>query len=117
VEGELTLVGVTRPVVLIIQQAHCEPAICRAEGEVVVQRSSFEVAGALGLGKRGALRQGWQADVIVMDTAKVAERATYEQPELLAEGMQYVIVNGALAVSEGKLTGAMAGRGVRRTKR
>ena len=39
------------------------------------------------------------------------------QPELLAEGMQYVIVNGALAVSEGKLTGAMAGRGVRRTKR
>ncbi|MBK6456960.1 MAG: amidohydrolase family protein [Gemmatimonadetes bacterium] len=85
--------------------------------EQMVQRSSFEVAGALGLGKRGALRQGWQADVIVMDTAKVAERATYEQPELLAEGMQYVIVNGALAVSEGKLTGAMAGRGVRRTKR
>lgn len=41
VEGELTLVGVTRPVTLTIQQAHCEPAICRAEGEVVVQRSSF----------------------------------------------------------------------------
>ncbi len=41
VEGELTLVGVTRPVTLAIQQAHCEPAVCRAEGEVVVQRSSF----------------------------------------------------------------------------
>lgn len=85
--------------------------------EQMVQRSSFEVAKALGLAKRGALTPGFKADVIVMDTAKVAERATYEQPERLAEGMQYVLVNGALAVSEGKLTGTLAGQGVRRAKR
>ncbi len=41
VEGLLTLVGVTQPVTLVIRNAHCEPAVCRAEGEVVVQRSIF----------------------------------------------------------------------------
>ncbi len=84
--------------------------------EQMVQRSSREVARALGMGKRGTLEPGYMADVIVFDTAKVAERATYEQPERLAEGMQYVMVNGKLAVSEGKLTGVLAGRPVRRTK-
>jgi polyisoprenoid-binding protein YceI len=41
VEGELTLVGVTRPVSLGISEARCEPTVCRAVGEVVVQRSAF----------------------------------------------------------------------------
>jgi len=82
--------------------------------EQMVQRSSRDVAAAFNMGQRGALASGWFADVIVVDTAKVAERATYEAPERLAEGMQYVIVNGRLAVSEGKPTGVLAGRGVRR---
>jgi N-acyl-D-aspartate/D-glutamate deacylase len=82
--------------------------------EQMVQRSSREVARALGMRERGTLASGYMADVIVFDTAKVAERATYEQPERLAEGMQHVIVNGKLAVSEGKLTGVLAGRPVRR---
>ncbi len=82
--------------------------------EQMVQRSSYDVAKALRLGLRGSVVPGWYADVIVMDTARVAERATYEEPQKLAEGMQYVFVNGKLAVSEGKVTGVLAGRGVRR---
>ncbi len=85
--------------------------------EQMVQRSSYDVAKALGLGKRGALQPGWKGDVIVMDTARVAERATYEHPEQLAEGMQCVVVNGVLAVRDGKPTGALAGKGVRRAAR
>lgn len=84
--------------------------------EQMVQRSSREVALALGMGERGTLASGYLADVIVFDTAKVADRATYEQPELLAEGMRYVIVNGQFAVSEGKLTGILAGRPVKRAR-
>jgi N-acyl-D-amino-acid deacylase len=84
--------------------------------EQMVQRSSRDVAVALGIAERGSLAAGQLADVIVFDTAKVAERATYEEPERLAEGMQYVVVNGTLAVSEGALTGALPGRGVRRAK-
>ncbi len=41
VEGMLTLVGVTQTVTLAISNAHCEPLVCRADGEVVVQRSRF----------------------------------------------------------------------------
>ena len=41
VEGLLTLVGVTQPVALAVRSAHCEPLVCRAEGEVVVQRTRF----------------------------------------------------------------------------
>jgi N-acyl-D-aspartate/D-glutamate deacylase len=82
--------------------------------EQMVQRSSHDVAIALQLGQRGTIAPGWFADVIVMDTAAVAERATYQEPERLAEGMRYVIVNGRLAVSDGKTTGVFAGRGLRR---
>jgi N-acyl-D-amino-acid deacylase len=66
------------------------------------------------MGERGTLAAGWFADIIVMDTARVAERSTYEEPQRLAEGMRFVLVNGQVAVNEGKLTGVLAGRGVRR---
>lgn len=84
--------------------------------EQMVRRSSRDVAEALGVGARGTLERGWLADVIVVDTAKVRDVATYNAPERLAEGMVYVLVNGRLAVDQGKLTGVLAGRGVRRAK-
>ena len=46
----------------------------------------------------------------------MADRATYEQPEVLAVGMRYVVVNGKLAVEDGKYTDALAGRALRKTK-
>lgn len=82
--------------------------------ETFVQRSSADVAKALGIANRGELKVGAYADVVVFDPAAVRDRSTYEQPELLAEGMQFVLVNGALAVDAGKLTGTLAGRGLRR---
>ena len=82
--------------------------------EEMVRRSSGDVADALGIGDRGRLAAGMLADVIVLDTAAVAERATYEAPERLAEGMRYVFVNGAAVVDEGKLTGRLPGRAIRR---
>jgi N-acyl-D-aspartate/D-glutamate deacylase len=53
--------------------------------------------------------------VIVFDEKTIADRATYEQPELLATGMKYVIVNGKLAIDDGKYSGALAGRALRKT--
>jgi N-acyl-D-aspartate/D-glutamate deacylase len=82
--------------------------------ETFVHRSSADVAKALGIANRGELRLGAFADIVIFDPAKVRERSTYEQPELLAEGMQYVLVNGVLAVDHGKLTAVLAGRGLAR---
>jgi N-acyl-D-aspartate/D-glutamate deacylase len=82
--------------------------------ETFVRRSSADVARTLGIANRGELREGAYADVVVFDPVAVRDRATYDQPEVLAEGMQYVVVNGRLAVEEGRLTGVLAGRGLKR---
>jgi len=65
------------------------------------------------LRERGILREGFFADIIVFDERTVADRATYEEPTLLAAGMRWVIVNGKLAVDDGKATGVLAGRALR----
>ena len=53
----------------------------------------------------------------VFDEKTIAERATYEEPERLAVGMKYVVVNGKLAIENGKYTGALAGRALRSGER
>src|SRR5205085_10231743 len=53
-------------------------------------------------------------DIIAFDSSTVRDRATYQQPTLLATGMRYVTVNGTLAIDGGNYTGAMAGRALRR---
>lgn len=82
--------------------------------EQMVRRSSFGPAQALGIADRGRLAVGQFADVIVVDTATVRDRSTYEQPRQLAEGMRFVVVNGVVAVRDGQPTGALAGRGLKR---
>lgn len=79
-----------------------------------VHVSSALTAHTIGLTNRGQLSVGDYADVIVFDPATVADRATYEQPTLLATGMRYVIVNGVATVDGGKYTGALPGRAIRR---
>lgn len=75
-----------------------------------VRSSSALTAESLRLPRRGLLREGYFADIIVFDEKTVSDRATYEHPQVLAAGMQYVLVNGAVAVEGGKYNGALAGR-------
>jgi N-acyl-D-amino-acid deacylase len=76
----------------------------------MVHVSSELPAEMLGLHDRGLLRQGYIADVIVFDPATIADKATYEHPEVLATGMKYVFINGTLAVNSGNYTGRLPGR-------
>lgn len=85
--------------------------------ETMVRQSTSATASALGIVDRGVVKEGAYADVIVFDPARVHDRATYEEPELLADGMQWVLVNGQIAVEDGKLTDRLAGRGIRRGTR
>jgi len=82
--------------------------------EFMVRNSSALTAETFRIPERGLLRTGYFADIIVFDPKSVTDRATYEQPELLSEGMQFVIVNGQLAVADGKFTGKLAGRALRK---
>jgi N-acyl-D-amino-acid deacylase len=75
-----------------------------------VERSSTLTASTFGLAGRGRLTAGSFADVVVFDPQRFASRATYAQPTETAAGVQTVIVNGQIAVENGKLTGRAAGR-------
>ncbi len=81
-----------------------------------VRNSSALVAETFRIPQRGLIREGYFADVIVFDRATVSDRSTYEQPELPAVGMKFVIVNGKIAVENGTYTGVLAGRALRKTR-
>jgi len=68
-----------------------------------------------GLGRRGAVTAGAVADLAIVDPETVADRATYESPRRLATGIDDVFVAGVPVLSGGGLTGALPGRGLRRT--
>lgn len=59
---------------------------------------------------RGRLQPGAWGDVVVFDLEQVRDRATYTQPQQLAEGMVHVLVNGRFAIRDGRLTDERAGR-------
>jgi N-acyl-D-aspartate/D-glutamate deacylase len=58
---------------------------------------------------RGVIREGGRADVTIFDYDHVQDRATYEQPYLAPEGIDYVLVNGVVVMDHGKHTGARPG--------
>jgi N-acyl-D-amino-acid deacylase len=78
-----------------------------------VRKMTSWPAERMGLSDRGLVREGMRADLLVFDPDKVKDAATFEQPLLLSTGIDEVVVNGVLTVSEGKVTGARAGQVLR----
>ena len=78
---------------------------------------STRAADRFGLGRRGRVRPGWTADLVLVDPDRVHDRATYDQPLALAEGIDDVLVAGVPVLARGALTGATPGRGIRRSTR
>ena len=77
--------------------------------EDAVHRLTGQPAERIGLSDRGVLREGARADVAVFDPQVFAERGTVFEPNVLAEGMRHVFVNGAQTLRDGELTGERAG--------
>jgi N-acyl-D-amino-acid deacylase len=65
------------------------------------------------LGDRGVLKVGMWADVVVFDPATVRDLATFDRPNQLSQGMQWVLVNGVPVVADAEATGALPGRVLR----
>jgi dihydroorotase/N-acyl-D-amino-acid deacylase len=65
------------------------------------------------LGDRGVLKAGMWADVVIFDPARVRDRATFDQPNQLSEGMRWVLVNGVAVIADAKATGALPGKVLR----
>jgi N-acyl-D-amino-acid deacylase len=75
-----------------------------------VRRLTGLPATNLGLDRRGFLRTGMFADVVVFDPATIADRATFENPHQYAVGVKHVFVNGGQVLKDGEHTGAKPGR-------
>jgi dihydroorotase/N-acyl-D-amino-acid deacylase len=81
--------------------------------EEAVHKMTGMSAARVNLRDRGVLRRGAFADITIFDPARVRDRATFEQPNQYAEGINYVIINGQLAVDNGARTQALSGRVLR----
>jgi N-acyl-D-amino-acid deacylase len=78
-----------------------------------IRRASAFPADNLKLRRRGWLKPGYYADVVVFDPTTIADHATYEKPHQYATGVVDVFVNGTQVVKDGEHTGALPGRVVR----
>jgi N-acyl-D-aspartate/D-glutamate deacylase len=82
--------------------------------EDAIHRLTGQPAERIGLSDRGVLREGARGDVVVFDPAAFRERGTVFEPNLLADGMRHVIVNGVPTLRDGVLTGDRGGMVLRR---
>lgn len=80
-----------------------------------VRHLSTLPARRFGLGRRGAVAAGAVADLVIVDPATVADTATYENPRGRGVGIDDVFVAGIRVLADGDLTGALPGRGLRRS--
>ena len=81
--------------------------------EEAVRRTTSLAAQNVGITNRGRIAPGWFADLVLLDTAALADRATPKNPHLSSTGVRAVWVNGVL-VYNGAPTGAFPGRVIRR---
>ncbi len=67
-------------------------------------------AAKLGLKERGAVKEGFFADLVIFDPEKIIDQATYIDPEQYPKGIDYVIVNGKIVIDHGEPTGQFPGK-------
>ena len=81
--------------------------------EDAIRRMTSLPARTFGLRDRGLIRPGYGCGSRAVDPAKVEDKATFADPHQYSEGFDIVIVNGKVAVENGKLTDVRAGKVVR----
>ncbi len=82
--------------------------------EEVIRHMTAAPAQCLGLNDRGLVKKGLAADLVIFNPQTVIDNATFDGPKKYPTGIDYVLVNGAVVVGEGKHTGILNGRALRR---
>lgn len=78
--------------------------------EEAIKKMTSLPAKKIGLRDRGILKEGYWADIVIFDSDKIKDRATFQNPHQYPKGIEYVIVNGQLVVSNGSITGIKPGK-------
>ncbi len=82
--------------------------------EAFLYRSSGLVADTFMLCDRGYIKAGYKADIVIFDQYNFKARADFQNPELLSEGVEYLLINGQLAVDKGKSQAILPGKVLKR---
>jgi N-acyl-D-amino-acid deacylase len=82
--------------------------------ENAIRKMTSFPAQRLGLADRGLLKEGMWADMVIFDPKTVRDKATYLDPHQFPEGILHVLVNGQLAIANGKQTDNLPGKVLRR---
>jgi len=78
--------------------------------EQAIRAATSLPAEMLGLEDRGRIQEGYAADLVVFDPRTIRDRATYTEPHQYSEGIEYVLVNGRVAIDKGTYNGTLAGQ-------
>lgn len=78
--------------------------------EEAIRKMTSLPASVMGLQSKGVIRKGLDADLVVFDPLTISADATFKSPRQFPTGIQYVLVNGRLAFSDGKITAERPGR-------
>ena len=81
--------------------------------EEAIRKFTSLPASRMRIADRGVLKAGMWADVVVFDPDSIRDKATFAEPNQLAVGMSWVLVNGVPVIADGKATGALPGRVLR----
>jgi dihydroorotase/N-acyl-D-amino-acid deacylase len=78
-----------------------------------IRKFSALPAARMRLADRGVIKQGMWADIVVFNADTITDKATFDNPNQLSEGMRFVLVNGEPVISEGQMTNSLPGKVLR----
>ncbi|MGB9906351.1 MAG: N-acyl-D-amino-acid deacylase family protein [Candidatus Saccharicenans sp.] len=85
--------------------------------EQMIRKMTSAPAEKFRLRRRGLIKEGYLADLVLFDLDRIKDKATWSEPHQYPEGLLYVLVNGQLVVEEEKITGNLAGQVLRKDNR
>jgi N-acyl-D-aspartate/D-glutamate deacylase len=85
--------------------------------EEAVRKMTSLPADHLAIPERGRIAKGMAADIAVFDPKTIRDRSTWDEPQLLAEGVRHVLVNGEFVLRDGQMTGKAPGKFLPKRKR
>ncbi|WP_455543778.1 N-acyl-D-amino-acid deacylase family protein [Intestinibacter sp.] len=83
--------------------------------ESAVRKLTSNPAKRLGLKDRGILKEGYYADIVIFDENKIINKSTYKEPKQYPEGIETVLVNGNIALKDGKQVDILCGKVLKNT--
>ncbi len=84
--------------------------------EEAVRKMTSLPAARVGLKRRGRIAEGFYADLVIFDAAKIIDKATFTKPHQYPEGIEFVFVNGAAAIDAGRFMKRRTGQVLRRSR-